>query len=80
MRALGKRQALLNLLIGGTALLALAACAVGPDFRTPDAPNPANYTVEPLPTMTASADLAGGDAQRFLSGRDRKSTRLNSSH
>lgn len=50
--------------------LSIAGCAVGPDYRRPDAPPVDRYTAQPLPTATASADVAGGDAQRFLQGRD----------
>jgi NodT family efflux transporter outer membrane factor (OMF) lipoprotein len=54
--------------------LALAGCAVGPDFRTPEAPAIASaqspYTPAPLPAQTASAPGTGGDAQRFMLGKD----------
>ncbi len=45
----------------------LAACAVGPDFRKPDAPASAAYTVKPLPDKTSSADVSFGQAQSFSS-------------
>ncbi|MGO9356833.1 MAG: efflux transporter outer membrane subunit [Xanthobacteraceae bacterium] len=48
----------------------LSACAVGPDFRRPDAPEGADYTPEKLASRTASADLRAGTAQRFETGRD----------
>ena len=47
-------------------MLVLAGCAVGPNFRAPPPPGVARYTSAPLPNATASADTAGGDAQRFL--------------
>jgi NodT family efflux transporter outer membrane factor (OMF) lipoprotein len=47
-----------------------ASCAVGPDFRAPDAPNVVSYTREPLSQTTAFADITGGSAQQFVSGRD----------
>ena len=53
--------------------LALTACAVGPDFKPPDAPQAAAdhpYTPAPLPAQTASAPGAGGAPQRFVSGDD----------
>ena len=50
--------------------LALAGCAVGPDYRRPDAPPVDHYTAQALPTGTASAMTPGGDAQRFLQGSD----------
>ncbi len=48
--------------------LALAGCAVGPDFVPPEAPAVADasrpYTEAPLPAYTASAPGRGGAAQR----------------
>lgn len=52
------------------AVLALAGCAVGPNFRVPAAPAVDRYTAAPLPQSTAAADTAGGDAQRFLEGEN----------
>lgn len=52
-----------------TALL-VAGCAVGPDFKTPAAPQGAGYTTEPLPATTAAAETTGGNAQRFVTGMD----------
>jgi NodT family efflux transporter outer membrane factor (OMF) lipoprotein len=48
----------------------VAGCAVGPNFRTPAAPAGAGYATAPLPQTTASADILGGDAQRFVTGQD----------
>jgi NodT family efflux transporter outer membrane factor (OMF) lipoprotein len=50
--------------------LSVAGCAVGPDYRRPDAPPVDRYTAQPLPVATAAAKAADGDAQRFLQGRD----------
>jgi NodT family efflux transporter outer membrane factor (OMF) lipoprotein len=50
--------------------LVLAGCAVGPNYKRPDAPAVDRFTVQPLPAQTVSTDTAGGDAQRFLEGRD----------
>ena len=64
------RQAALSTAIG----MALAGCAVGPDFKAPEAPAIANaqspYTPVPLPAETASAPGIGGAAQRFAMGQD----------
>ncbi|HEX5353490.1 MAG TPA: efflux transporter outer membrane subunit [Rhodanobacteraceae bacterium] len=49
---------------------AVAGCAVGPNFREPAAPRVDRFTAAPLPTSTASAGTAGGDAQRFLEGEN----------
>ncbi len=55
-------------------LLALAACAVGPDFTPPAAPELVDasrpYTPVPIPAQTASAAVGTGEAQRFLTGQD----------
>jgi NodT family efflux transporter outer membrane factor (OMF) lipoprotein len=50
------------------AVFALAGCAVGPNFREPASPQVGRFTAAALPASTASADTAGGDAQRFLEG------------
>ncbi len=48
----------------------LAGCAVGPNFKKPAPPPVAGYATSPL-TMTSSVtNLAGGQAQRFVSGQD----------
>jgi len=46
----------------------LAACAVGPDYRAPEAPAVRGYTEKPQPERTDSAPVQGGDAQRFEVG------------
>jgi NodT family efflux transporter outer membrane factor (OMF) lipoprotein len=52
------------------ALVALAACAVGPDFKPPPAPAGAGYAPETHLAPTAEAPVAGGAAQSFVDGRD----------
>ena len=47
------------------AVVFLAACAVGPDYRAPEAPAARTYTETPLVGQTESAPVRGGDAQRF---------------
>jgi len=56
--------------IAALACLPMAGCAVGPDFKKPAAPSVTGYTAQSLPAVTASADIAGGQAQRFASGAD----------
>lgn len=46
-------------------LTALAACAVGPNFRAPAAPSVSRYTENPLPKRTEAAKGRGGHAQHF---------------
>lgn len=43
---------------------------VGPDFHSPSAPEVKRYTSRPLPAKTVESNVAGGEAQRFLAGRD----------
>ena len=57
--------------IAASAIALLAsACAVGPDFEHPAAPGVKGYTENALPDKTASADVAGGAAQRFVADED----------
>jgi NodT family efflux transporter outer membrane factor (OMF) lipoprotein len=49
---------------------ALLGCTVGPDFERPEAPAIMRYTEQPLPPETVSAQIQGGDAQRFLDGAE----------
>jgi len=48
--------------------VALGGCAVGPDFRTPDADKGERYTAEALPDRTVATEVAGGEAQTLKSG------------
>jgi NodT family efflux transporter outer membrane factor (OMF) lipoprotein len=58
-------------IVAVTAALALSACAVGPDFKVPEPPPVNGFTPEPQPAATASSGGgAGGQAQRFVRGRD----------
>jgi NodT family efflux transporter outer membrane factor (OMF) lipoprotein len=50
--------------------LAIAGCAVGPDFKRPAAPDTGDYTVHPLSSTVAVDNVAAGEAQRFAKGRD----------
>jgi NodT family efflux transporter outer membrane factor (OMF) lipoprotein len=56
--------------IAWTVMALVAGCAVGPDFVPPAAPVVSGYTPEPLVPQTASADVAGGEAQRFVQDSD----------
>jgi len=51
-------------------VLLLAGCAVGPDFMRPPAPDVSGYERGRSPATTVSANVAGGEAQRLVSGRD----------
>jgi NodT family efflux transporter outer membrane factor (OMF) lipoprotein len=54
----------------GLGLLLLAACAVGPNFKRPAAPDVDRYTPHPLSSTAAAANVSGGEAQRFAEGGD----------
>jgi outer membrane protein TolC len=51
-------------------LAAIAGCAVGPNFKKPAPPQVTDYTPVPLSNTAATADIAGGEAQRFAPGGD----------
>jgi NodT family efflux transporter outer membrane factor (OMF) lipoprotein len=63
---------LTNVSVATALALLVSACAVGPDFEKPKAPEVAGYTAPaaPLPAKTASAEIPAGDAQRFVKDRD----------
>ena len=50
------------------ASLLMAGCAVGPDFKKPAAPDVSEYTARPLATTASSANVVGGEVQRFARG------------
>jgi NodT family efflux transporter outer membrane factor (OMF) lipoprotein len=52
------------------AALALAGCAVGPDFKAPPAPGDASYGSAPVSGATADTSADGGAAQHFVTGLD----------
>jgi NodT family efflux transporter outer membrane factor (OMF) lipoprotein len=53
-----------------TSLLAVTACAVGPDFERPAAPETKAYDNGILPDQTVAAKTEGGEAQAFAMGED----------
>jgi NodT family efflux transporter outer membrane factor (OMF) lipoprotein len=53
-----------------SAALLLAGCTAGPDFKRPVIPEGASYTTAPLSSTAATAQVAGGAAQQFVSGLD----------
>lgn len=61
-------------LLGAVTALLLGGCAVGPDFKSPEAPaaaqNTSDFTPTPLAKSTESADVPAGAAQHFRSGED----------
>jgi NodT family efflux transporter outer membrane factor (OMF) lipoprotein len=53
-----------------SAVLFMVGCAVGPNFKKPTAPAVPGYTPTPLSTTSETTNVTGGEAQRFLEGRD----------
>jgi NodT family efflux transporter outer membrane factor (OMF) lipoprotein len=51
------------------ALLAVG-CAVGPNFKKPAPPDVTDYTAHPLSATVSSANVSGGEAQRFAAGSE----------
>jgi NodT family efflux transporter outer membrane factor (OMF) lipoprotein len=50
---------------------ALSACAVGPDFKQPDAPKTSSYTETPVAkTLTTTPGVPGGTEQELQEGAD----------
>ena len=64
------REACVGRFLAVAAVVLIAGCMVGPDFHRPAAPAVNGYTPEPLSPQTASADVAGGEAQSFVQGLD----------
>ena len=56
--------------LAALAALLNAGCAVGPNFKSPAAPDVKDYTATPLRTTAATPNVAAGDAQRFAQGSD----------
>jgi NodT family efflux transporter outer membrane factor (OMF) lipoprotein len=56
--------------VGVAAVVAVAGCAVGPDFQRPAAPTDTSYTARPLGARTTSVSVRGGEAQYFDTTRD----------
>ena len=53
-----------------TTMMLISGCAVGPNFKRPTAPDVDGYTSQPLPAHTASVEIKGGEAQRFVHDMD----------
>ena len=52
------------------ASLAIAGCAVGPNFKRPAAPDVASYARQPSAGTVATPHVAGGESQQFARGGD----------
>jgi NodT family efflux transporter outer membrane factor (OMF) lipoprotein len=64
------RKSRLTRCLAAAALLLLAGCAVGPNFKKPVAPNVTGYTPNPISTTSSAAGVSGGEAQHFVDGAD----------
>jgi len=70
LRAIAASQAGRQRIIIAACAALLTACAVGPDFKRPSAPEAAGYTPQAMADGTAAAAGVAGNAQRFVMGRD----------
>ncbi len=61
---------LVDLVVATIINLSLISCAVGPNYRAPEAPSTISYTATALPAETQSAPGLAGAAQRFAPGED----------
>ncbi len=52
------------------AVVLLAGCAVGPDFKRPAAPDTSHYSAQPVTNPVATAGVVGGESQHFARGGD----------
>ena len=57
-------------ILGLVACALVSSCAVGPDFHRPVAPAVDGYTRQPTTAKTVSAEIPGGEEQRFVDGQD----------
>jgi NodT family efflux transporter outer membrane factor (OMF) lipoprotein len=64
------RKSSLARFIATSALLLTAGCVVGPKFKKPAPPNVGGYTPTPISTTSSTANVAGGEAQHLVEGRD----------
>ncbi|HEV2284457.1 MAG TPA: efflux transporter outer membrane subunit, partial [Steroidobacteraceae bacterium] len=62
-------RSILRACVAALGTLLAAACAVGPDFKRPAAPDADAYAASPASTAS-TAGVVGGEAQRFVPGGD----------
>lgn len=58
----------MRLVLSAFWVFAFSGCAVGPDFKSPEAPQTKQYTQTSLLKETASSTISLGEAQRFVDG------------
>ncbi|MEJ0007121.1 MAG: efflux transporter outer membrane subunit [Steroidobacteraceae bacterium] len=64
------RELGLRSVLAAVATLLVAGCAVGPEFKRPAPPEANTYTPEPLTNTVATANVFGGQRQKFANGID----------
>ena len=64
------RKSRLTCFVATSVLLITAGCAVGPNFKRPAPPNVGGYTPAPASTTSSTTNVAGGEAQHLVEGRD----------
>ena len=69
-RAQSRAGRVLEMALLVAAATLVAGCTVGPDFHRPGAPAVGGYTSESLASQTVSANVQGGEAQRFIRDMD----------
>src|SRR5580704_15807474 len=69
-RRTGLNQNWLSRVFAVAAAAVVSGCAVGPDFKTPPAPDVNGYTPNPLPAQSGAGGDSAGGPQRFVVGRD----------
>lgn len=57
-------------IFASAALLLLAACVVGPNFKKPVAPDVSNYTETPVSNTSSTGNVTSGEAQHFVRNID----------
>ena len=71
MNHLSSKTATLGASAAAVAASLLAGCAVGPNFKAPEAPHTPSLTpAGQMAPATSATDLPGGQAQRFVDGMD----------
>ncbi|HXY54541.1 MAG TPA: efflux transporter outer membrane subunit [Nitrospirota bacterium] len=68
MSAYLKRLSVIAAIVSAVALF--TGCAVGPNFHRPAPPEISGYTSQPLSATTSTANVPGGEEQRFVTGMD----------
>ncbi len=61
---------ILGFIAAPSALMLIAGCAVGPNFKKPASPTVGGYTAAPLSTTASVTNVPGGEAQRFVENLD----------